>query len=60
LVNLSGALNATVADAQGVGTIVNDDTQPTISINDVTVQEGNSGTTSANFTVTLSNPSYQS
>src|SRR5439155_17168571 len=34
-VKLSGATNATIADGQGQGTIVNDDTQPAISINDV-------------------------
>ncbi|MCZ8118971.1 MAG: M10 family metallopeptidase C-terminal domain-containing protein [Microcystis sp. LE18-22.4A] len=37
------------------GTITNDDSA-SISINDVTVSEGNSGTTNAVFTVTLSNP----
>src|ERR1041384_254589 len=58
-VNLSGELNATIADNQGLGTIVNDDGLPAISINDVTVTEGNSGTTNAVFTVTLSNPSAQ-
>ena len=34
-------------------------TQPTISINDVPVSEGNSGTTTANFTVSLSSASSQ-
>ena len=58
-VNLSGQTNATIADSQGVGTITNDDTEPTISINDVSLTEGNSGTQTAGFTVTLSNPSYQ-
>jgi glucose/arabinose dehydrogenase len=58
-VNLSGEANATVSDNQGVGTISNDDAQPTISINDVSVSEGNAGTTSAGFTVSLSNPSSQ-
>ncbi|HEU4833526.1 MAG TPA: Calx-beta domain-containing protein [Pyrinomonadaceae bacterium] len=59
-VNLSNPVNATIADGQGVGTILNDDPQPSISINDVTVNEGNSGNTSAVFTVTLSNASAQS
>ncbi len=56
-VNLSGATNATIADARGVGTIVDNDTAPlpTLSINDVTVAEG--GT--AGFTVSLSAPSSQ-
>ncbi len=56
-VDLSGATNATIADAQGVGTIGNDDAQPTISIADVTVDEGDSGTNSAAFIVSLSNAS---
>ena len=46
--------NVSLADNQGQGTINNDDSA-TISINDVTVIEGNSGTTNAVFTVTLSN-----
>ncbi len=58
-VNLSGTANATIADNQGVGTINNDDGQPTISINDVSVTEGNAATTSAGFTVSLSNASSQ-
>jgi hypothetical protein len=57
-VNLSNPTNATIADGQGIGTIQNDDqpppTPPGVSINDVTVTEGNSGTTDAIFTVTLS------
>lgn len=35
-------------------TITSDDNDPTISIDDVTVTEGNTGTTTASFTVTLS------
>jgi glucose/arabinose dehydrogenase len=58
-VNLSGATNATISDSQGVGTITNDDAQPTISVNDVSVSEGNAGTSVAGFTVSLSNPGYQ-
>jgi hypothetical protein len=58
-VNLSGATNASIADSQGSGTITNDDAQPTISINDVSLNEGNSGTTTATFTVSLSNASSQ-
>jgi hypothetical protein len=53
-VNLSGATNATISDSQGVGTIQDDDPQPTISINNVSITEGNSGTRTATFTVTLS------
>lgn len=58
-VNLSGPVNATIGDDQGVGTIVNDDGLPAISINDVSVAEGNSGTTNAIFTVSLSNTTTQ-
>ncbi|MBD1906589.1 DUF4347 domain-containing protein [Funiculus sociatus GB2-A5] len=56
-VNLSGATNATIADNTGVGTITNDDNQPQISIDDVSITEGNDGTVNAIFTVSLSNPS---
>lgn len=58
-VNLTGEINATVADNQGLGTILNDDLGPTFTINDVTVLEGNAGTTNAVFTVTLSETSGQ-
>ncbi len=51
--NLTNAAGAPVGDASGVGTIVDDDTS-NITINDVTVAEGNSGTTTATLTVTLS------
>ena len=55
-VNLSNAVNATIGDNQGIATILNDDAQPpssSLTISDVTVTEGNSGTTNAVFTVTL-------
>jgi len=60
-VNLSNVVNATIADGQGLGTIINDDTFPpvSLSINDVSVTEGNTGTTNAVFTVTLSAASGQ-
>ncbi|MBN3891619.1 MAG: DUF4347 domain-containing protein [Nostoc sp. JL31] len=59
-VNLLGATNAAIADSLGIATIINDDNQPTITISDVSIAEGNIGTTSnANFTISLSNPSYQ-
>jgi hypothetical protein len=58
-VNLSNPVNAVLGVAQATGTIVNDDAQPTISIDDVKVVEGHSGVTTAKFTVTLSNPSSQ-
>ncbi|RJS02619.1 autotransporter outer membrane beta-barrel domain-containing protein [Xanthomonas sp. CFBP 7698] len=58
-VNISNVTGANVADAQGLGTIVNDDTAPALSIDDVSVIEGNSGTTTATFTVSLSTASGQ-
>jgi uncharacterized protein YhjY with autotransporter beta-barrel domain len=58
-VNVTNVVNAVVVDGQGVGTIVNDDPLPSLSINDVTVVEGNAGTVNAVFTVTLSAASGQ-
>jgi large repetitive protein len=52
--------NAALADAQGLGTIVDDDATPSVSIADRTVTEGNSGVTPASLVVSLSNPSSQS
>jgi hypothetical protein len=54
--NLSGPVNATITDGQGVGTILNDDF-PAISVNDVAVTEGDTGSVKATFTVSLSQPS---
>ena len=56
-VNLANATNATIGDGQGIGTITDDDATPSLAIGDVTVTEGDAGTTNANFTVTLSAPS---
>src|SRR5258705_1756633 len=54
-VNQIAASNHTIADGQGQGTILNDDAAlPSLSINNVSVKEGNSGVTNAVFTVTLS------
>jgi ribosomal protein L35AE/L33A len=53
-VGLTSPTGATIGDGTGQGTITNDDTGPSLSINDVTVTEGNAGTVSAVFTVTLS------
>ncbi|MBO9721252.1 putative Ig domain-containing protein [Xanthomonas phaseoli] len=58
-VNVSNVTGATVSDGQGLGTIVNDDAQPALSIDDVSVNEGSSGTTTATFTVSLSAASGQ-
>jgi PKD repeat protein len=58
LVNLSAATNATIGGGEGIGTIVNDDL-PAVTVGDVTVTEGDGGTTAAVFTVTLSQASTQ-
>jgi Calx-beta domain-containing protein len=52
VVNLSGASGATVGDAQGIGTIVDDDTS-SLSVSDATQPEGNTGTSNMVFTVSL-------
>ena len=56
-VNLATPTNATIGDSQGVGTISDDDPLPALSINDVTVTEGSSGSPNATFTVSLNVPS---
>ncbi len=58
-VNVTNVAGAIVGDGQGVGTITNDDPLPSLSIDDVTVIEGNAGTVNAVFTVTLSAASGQ-
>ncbi|MFB3077654.1 MAG: Calx-beta domain-containing protein, partial [Lysobacterales bacterium] len=55
-VNLSNAVNATISDNQGEGTITDDDPPPSLSIDDVTTDEG-AGTMT--FTVSLSAVSGQ-
>ena len=45
--------NISIADDTGIGTIENDDSA-VISINDITHDEGDSGTTSYEFTITMS------
>lgn len=57
-VNLSNPTNATIATAQGTGTIQDDD-GPTLSIGDASVTEGNLGLKNLVFTVTLSAPTVQ-
>ena len=55
---LSSPTNATILDSTGTCTILNDDPPPTISINDVSVAEGNTGGKNAFLVVTLSAASY--
>jgi hypothetical protein len=57
IVNLSGAVNGSIADSTGIGSIEDNDPSPSISIADVTTVEGNSGLVPCSITVTLSAPS---
>jgi uncharacterized protein (TIGR03437 family) len=54
-VNVTNVSGATVADGEGQGTILNDDS-PTLTINDASQSEGNSGAITFTFTVTSSLP----
>lgn len=57
VVDLGNAVNASLADAQGAGQILDDDAAPTPTVDSISVLEGNAGPVSAVFTVSLSNPS---
>jgi uncharacterized protein len=54
-VNVTNITGATAGDTQGQGTIQDDDT-PVLSIADVSLDEGNAGTKTFTFTVTLDRP----
>lgn len=59
-ITLSNPTNGAILGPASVITInIGDNDAPTISISDVSVTEGNSGTTNANFTVSLSAAHYQ-
>lgn len=59
-VNLtSPSPGTTLADAQGVGTITNNEATPSVNGNSVSITEGNSGTRILTLTLTLSRASYQ-
>jgi len=58
-VNLSNPVGAPIADPHGVGTILDDDAFPALSIADATTTEGNAGTKLLSFTVTLTPASGQ-
>ncbi|HWF88558.1 MAG TPA: FG-GAP-like repeat-containing protein [Pyrinomonadaceae bacterium] len=57
-VNLTNPVNATITDAQGQSTIVNNDPVPSVNVQDAFVTEGNAGNTEMSFTVFLSNPTF--
>jgi hypothetical protein len=56
--DISNVQNATVSSSRGNGFIVDDD-GPTVSINNVSVTEGNAGAKAATFTLSLSGPSVE-
>jgi hypothetical protein len=56
-INLSNPTDVTIADGQGLVTIKNDDLLPAVTIGDVTLPEGNTGTKVFSFPIRLSNPS---
>lgn len=53
-INLSNASNATILDGYGQCTIADNDSPPSLSINDASVAEGDDGTKTVDFTVSLS------
>ena len=57
-VNLSGITGTVNSSASATATIIDNDAQPTVAVGNASVIEGGTGsTTTANFAVTLSNPS---
>jgi chitinase len=60
-VRLSNLTNGTLADGEARVTIIDNDgaPQPTLTVSDVSLTEGNSGTSNALFTVSLSTASSQ-
>jgi hypothetical protein len=53
-VQLSNPVNSTLGDSAAVGTILDNDSAPTLSVSGASVNEGNSGQTTASVAVTLS------
>ena len=53
---LSAPSNATLGDASATGTIVDDELMPVLDIDEPSIAEGQSGTTTLTFSVTLSHP----
>ncbi|WP_405228439.1 Calx-beta domain-containing protein, partial [Lentisalinibacter sediminis] len=54
---VSSPVNADLGDAEGTGTILDDDAPPSLTIADATVGEGDAGTAVLSFDVTLDVPS---
>jgi Ca2+-binding RTX toxin-like protein len=60
VVNLSMPTGAVLQDAQGAGTITDDDLEPALAVNDIITIEGNVGTTAVEFRVALNAASGKS
>ncbi|HEX7168765.1 MAG TPA: Calx-beta domain-containing protein [Acidimicrobiales bacterium] len=56
---LSSAVNATIGDPSGAGTILDNDNPPNLAVSDPSVTEGNTGTANLVFTVSLDAASGQ-
>jgi glucose/arabinose dehydrogenase len=59
VLSLANPDGGTLADGEGVGTILDDDAPPTLSLGDASAAEGDFGLTPMVFAVTLSAPSGQ-
>jgi hypothetical protein len=59
IITLRKSTNASISDAEAIATIPNDDPLPSLSVDDVSVTEGNSGVIDAVLPVTLSAASGQ-
>src|SRR5439155_11455901 len=59
-VNLSNPAGASLGRSQGIGTILNDDPLPVLSVTDATLVVPSAGTTNAVFNFRLNTPSGQS
>jgi hypothetical protein len=57
VVTLSNPSNAYLARNEAIGTILDNDPLPSLAVNDVIITEGDSGSKTASFSVTLSGPS---
>jgi len=58
-VNLTTAINAGIADDRAIGLILNDDVEPTLNVIDTFIVEGNTGTSTAQVRLRLSDISSE-
>jgi len=55
--NLDGGSNVIITNSQATANLDDNDDAPSIAVGDVTLVEGDNGTSNASFTITLDNPS---